>query len=107
MFLVIIMKIYDIDKIKFIKKTRNKKGSLIYWVKVECHFKRIAKVYFSRLKKKGIKIFLASKTRCLGINQNNLQCKRISTNKYCFQHEKKKNLLLLIYFQAVAALVWD
>ena len=74
-------KTYSITQVKHIEIKISSVGKQTYWAKIDAGLKRIAKIYFLELKKKGIEIILVgitatNKIQCLGSTKNGLQCSR-------------------------------
>ena len=86
-------KTYSITQVKYIKIKISSVGKKTYWAKIDISLKRIAKVYFSELKRKGIELIKNSevklKIKCLGLTKRGVQCKRFVKRNYCFQHKRK------------------
>ena len=85
-------KTYELQTIKFIKKSISLNSKVTYWAKVDQAIKRISQEYFFLLKVQGIKIVSLNSTiqkvKCLAITRQGFQCSRsvLTNKKYCFQH---------------------
>ena len=90
-------KIYELQKIMFIKKSFSANNKITYWAKVDQVMKRVSQEYFFLLKVKDIKIVSLNsaiqKAKCLAITRQGFQCSRsvLTNKKYCFQHLKFDN----------------
>jgi hypothetical protein len=85
-------KVYDIRCIQKLRVFAGIKKKT-YWAFISDKWKRIAKEYYGILKNSGIGVILKSttvinKNRCSGFNKNGLQCNRLVSGTYCFQHKR-------------------
>ena len=95
---------YDITLIQYIEIKISLKNNITYWVKVNNTLKRIAKIYFFILKKKGLLLKeRQKKNQCLAIIKSkkskffNSRCSNLTNenNDYCGIHKYKKKPLIV------------